>query len=137
MDTLLSLLVFFVLAILVVVFCLFKAIYHAKQAALGTLSGIREHKKWINRFLWALVPPVLIIETMVKLHGGRWGNPSLFIVHMALVALFVLTVISMRVIWTGVKNPTVHRKLSKLFYVSFVAMTCTGSALIGQLFMSH
>lgn len=138
MTVMLALLITFGLAILVALFLLVKAVYYAWQIPVDfarATSNTRLHKKWVNRFLIWLVVPVLIIETMVRLHGGRWGHSTLFGVHMILVTLFVTTTLLMRFLFTGESNRRLHQTLSKVFFVSFVAMTCTGSILLWQLFM--
>lgn len=124
-----------VLTILLAISFLVKVIHYAKRASLHILGGAREHKKWVDRFLCLLVIPVLLIESIVRLEGGRWGSSSLFTVHVYFIVIFVVTIFSMRIIWTGSQNPYIHRILSYFFFVSFVGVAGTGGALVVQLLM--
>lgn len=135
MDTILVLLILAVIGIVFSLSLLMKAIYYSKRASFHILGGVREHKKWIDRFLWSLLVPVLLIESIVRIQNGRWGSSSLFSIHIILVVLFVITLFGMRVMWTGESNSHLHKILSKCFFVVFLAVASTGAILIAQLFI--
>lgn len=137
MNTILILLALAVISLIFSLMTLVKVVYYSKRASLRILGGVREHKKWVDRFLWSLILPVAFIESVVRIQEGRWGSNVLFIVHLYLVLFFVLTLFLMRVVWTGVSNSPTHKILSKCFFISFLAVAITGSILIAQLFTGN
>lgn len=120
--------------ILISLYCLFRGVEYAKEITpLTRSSKVLSHKRWIDRFLLSLFPPVLLIELFVRYQNGRWGNEALFLVHMIFVATFVSLICAMRFVWTGQKNPSMHRRLSRFFFIAFIGVACTGVWLIIQL----
>lgn len=132
MNLILSLLAILMLGSL---YCLFRGVEYAREITPRTRNSIKAkyHKKWIDRFLLSLFLPVLLIELIVRYRNGRWGDEWLFVVHMVFVALFVVLICAMRFVWTGQKNPSMHRRLSRYFFMAFIGVLCTGVWLIIQL----
>lgn len=111
-----------------------KAVSIAKKISLNGRYFLRnDHKKWIDRFLITLSIPVVLIESIVRIENGRWGNETLFLVHIMIVLFFILNILFMRFHWTGVQNQVIHKNLAKIFFFLFIATVATGSALISQL----
>jgi hypothetical protein len=114
-------------------FCLMRVMQFGKRVALGLPSLIPRHKKWVNRFLLSLIPPVLLIEALVRINKGRLGGDELFLVHMVFVVLMVLTLLVLRFVVTGVVHSKAHRTLTRFFFMLFSGVFFTGVALVLQL----
>ena len=92
------------------------------------------HTSQVDVFMMSFIPLVGSLEVLVFLHGGRWGNPLLFSTHVLAVLSFVITIGSMRYLWTGKKSPKVHKALAKIMCTCFGCMLTTGLLLGYQLF---
>ena len=125
-------------AIVMDIYFLIKVYESSKMAKLYSESGIRYHKKSVYIFLGCIFLSVCLIEGMIKLKYGWEGvvhllDTPLGIFHALLDLFFSLTIIDMVFFRTGLKNPTMHRKLFKRVVGSFILIFVSGSWLTLEL----
>lgn len=100
-----------------------------------TTSGVR-HVKHVDRFLYSLIPPfllIVLIEVLISATSDLMPGGKLFWIYIALVITFLITLFCMRRVWTGIMAPKIHRLLAKVVLTTFVGVTVTGFCLIGNL----
>lgn len=124
----------FIFLVLVPCYCLLRAVGYGREIHPRAYKSVKiqYHKRWVNRFIFFLIFPVGFIEMLVQMNGGRWGETRLFLVHMVFVVVFAFCLIAMRLFYTGLKNPSMHRKLFKVLLLSFFGVAITGGMLILQ-----
>ena len=90
---------------------------------------INQHKTNVNKFIYSLIPPVILIELFIKIHEGEWVTGILFTIHMWFVGIFLVSLFLMRLVWNGLNFPRIHRFLALLFCTSFAGLSISGSLL--------
>lgn len=110
-----------------------------KRARFHTSRGLENHRLWVNRYLWMTLFLVVSIELMVKSHRGldegvtRLFDTPLGLLHAGLDLTYILSLIFMRLFFTGLKTPRLHRFLFKVVFLSYLSIIVTGAILTVRL----
>lgn len=81
---------------------------------------------------WILVG-VVCIEFVVRRAGGLWGDPSLVTLHLSFVACFLVCLVMVFFMFTGLVSKRLHRLTAILFTVFYGALLVTGGMLLKEL----
>ena len=134
MDTFSLFLVGVMLAIALDVLFLYKVYESSKYVKFHSEYTLKNHRTWVDRFLFAIVVTVLLIKGMASTKYGSVSEIHLldtFLgkVHALFDLIFSGSVITMRWFQTGLKNPKVHKRLFRIVVISFSAILITGGWL--------
>ena len=127
-------------SVLLVTFVFFgKAIQYGRRLRRNRYSQVTlaSHKKYVDLFIVSTACAVLLIEILVKLENGGWGEPVLFSAHFISIAVFMVSFLLMRFIWTGIIFWEYHRRLFVIVLASFATTSLTGIALMYELFQKY
>ena len=93
------------------------------------LRDTRTHHALATTALILTGAAVGIVEALVRLGGFPKIDWMLFYVHLPFAVTWVVTLVLMRFVFTGEKNPRVHRKLAYVFMGATPVAAITGLML--------
>ena len=101
----------------------------AKHRREGFLGDLENHEKHAKALFWIACGAIVLIELMVRFHGGLHLNP-IFPTHLLFAIPFFASLVAMRFWATGLKTPEFHRLLALICMVNFVGTITTGAILL-------
>lgn len=129
-----------VLVVLVIIFEMTWIWSAGRQLASGGLNG-KEHKNVLGRHralvtcvgCLALVA-VVLIEAQVRLSPDPYASGwALMAFHLFVNVFLVSIFLTMTLRFTGLRAPTVHRRLAHMFFVLLAISAITGGIMLYQL----
>ncbi len=132
-----TLFAFAVLSLTVTAYFLAKVYDSGKRMKPFTERAMKNHFRWVNRFLGMTLISVVFVESMIRTvrEGGgvQLFDTYLGWTHATFVGTYVLALMCMRFWITGLKAPRAHRFLFEFVVISFLGILLTGSWLTIQL----
>ena len=118
--------------IVLIISTLFTAYYGrrcAKHRREGFLGDLENHENHAKLLCWVTCGAIVLIELMVRFHGGLHLNP-IFPTHLLFAIPFFASLVAMRFWATGLKDPRFHRLLALICLANFLGTITTGAILL-------